>query len=263
MSKNLAIDLLKMDGGSQSRIATNEDRVADYAEVLAQNDGAWPFPPIDVFHDGTDYNVADGFHRLLAAHRAKRGSIPCEIHPGTATDARIFGMTANDRHGLPMTRADKRACVEWLLDNGGKMLQADVAAKAGVSLWLVKDVVASRKAASVRGKATPPKQEGEGCFNPGPTSGGGDPFDEAAEVEAEPEDIFQEAEPPKSNGKPGKQYPRSHWFKQWEQAIGPVVRLVDKIAEGVREKHDPHHEAIQDRLNEASTEMQAWMEVQK
>lgn len=65
----------------------------------------------------------------------------------------------------------------------------------------------------------------------------------------------------KGDGKPPKQFDRSYWFKQWDQTIGPLVRLVDKIAEGVCEKHDPHHEAIQDRLNEATEEMMEWMGV--
>ena len=49
-----------------------------------------------------------------------------------------------------MSRADKRACVEWLLDNGGKMTRADVAAKAGVSLRLVRYIVAERKSDRVQ-----------------------------------------------------------------------------------------------------------------
>ena len=70
-------------------------------------------------------------------------------------------------------------------------------------------------------------------------------------------------EPEGPPGKPPKQFPRSHWFKQWEKAIGPLVRLVDKIAAGVREKHDPHHEGIQEKLNAATEEMMEWMGVKK
>jgi ParB-like chromosome segregation protein Spo0J len=103
---------------------------------------------IHVFHDGTDYFVADGFHRTLAAIRAKRSSIPCTIHKGTAKDARIFGMTANDQHGLRMSHADKVNCVEWLLDNGGKMSHSKIAEKAGVSRSTVTRVLADRKAAT-------------------------------------------------------------------------------------------------------------------
>jgi hypothetical protein len=63
--------------------------------------------------------------------------------------------------------------------------------------------------------------------------------------------------------KPPKQYPRSHWFKQWEKAIGPVCRLVDPIAGEVKEKHDPHHEAVQEYLNSATEEMEIWMGVKR
>ena len=145
-AKPLAIDLLRIDGDTQCRQAIHEDTVEDYASIITENGADWPFPPVDVFHDGTDYFVGDGFHRVLGAQRTKRASIPCYVHKGTATDAKIFGMTANDKHGLRMTRADKRACVEWLLDNGGRMTQTEIAAKSGTSRRLVSFVVAERKA---------------------------------------------------------------------------------------------------------------------
>lgn len=143
-TKTLPIELPRIDAGTQSRIAIDEDVVSDYADLIAWHE-TWPFPPLDVFFDGTDHYVADGFHRYLAAHRSKRGSFPCRIHRGTANDARIFGMTANDQHGLRMTRADKRACVEWLLDSEGKMTQVAIASAAGVSVRTVRTVVADRK----------------------------------------------------------------------------------------------------------------------
>ena len=99
----LSLDLLRIDGGTQSRLCINQDAVDDYAEIISAAPATeWPFPPLDVFHDGSAYFVADGFHRCLGAVRAKRGSVPCVVHKGTATDALVFGMTANDRHGLRM-----------------------------------------------------------------------------------------------------------------------------------------------------------------
>ena len=132
-AKGISIDSIVLDADTQCRLAIDQPTVDDYRELIEAN-GRWPFDPIDVFVDGKQYLVADGFHRTLAAVAAKRASIPCRVHKGTAHDARIFGMTANDKHGLRMTRADKRACVEWLLDNGGKLTQAEIAEKAGVSL---------------------------------------------------------------------------------------------------------------------------------
>ena len=163
-------------------------------------------------------------------------------------------MTANDTHGLRMTRADKRACVEWLLDNGGKMTQKKIAEKAGVSVWLVKDVVASLKADSIRGKATPPKWDDEGCFNPHtPIRGGSAPFEDD-----EPEDDWVEEEEAAGQS-PVKKYDRSFWYTQWDQAIGPVVRLVDNIAENVHESNGTHHKCVQDYLELATGEMMEWV----
>jgi hypothetical protein len=140
----LPIDLIRIDGQTQARIKINEDAVDDYAEVIKDAGGDWPFDPIDVFFDGSNYFVADGFHRTLAAIRMKRASIPCRVHQGTAKDAKIFGMTANDTHGIRMTREDKRACVEWLLDYGGRMTQAEIAQKSGVTERSVRRIVSER-----------------------------------------------------------------------------------------------------------------------
>lgn len=159
--QTLSLDLLRIDGGTQARLAICQDTVDTYAEVIENEGGEWPFGEIDVFHDGSDYFVADGFHRTLAAIRKKRASVPCRIHQGTAKDARIFGMTANDTHGLRMSQADKRACVEWLLDNGGKMTQEEIASKAGVSRRFVQKVVAERKPEKAHGAPSSSETQGK------------------------------------------------------------------------------------------------------
>lgn len=159
--ETLSIDLLRLDGGTQARIAICQDTVDTYAEVIENESGEWPFGEIDVFHDGSDYFVADGFHRTLAAIRKKRASVPCRVHQGTAKDARIFGMTANDTHGLRMSQADKRTCVEWLLDNGGKMTQEEMANKAGVSRRFVQKVVAERKPEKAHGAPSSSETQGK------------------------------------------------------------------------------------------------------
>ena len=266
-STPLAIELLKTDGDTQCRVKINEEVIADYAEIISQSNGDWPFGPIDVFHDGTDYFVADGFHRTLAANRVKRGSIPSVIHKGSAYDAKVFGMTANDKHGLRMSRADKRACVEWLLDNGGKMTQKDIAAKAGVSPRTVQSIVAERKPPSSEGGSPTrtdaqlanflPRKSGEigTCEEP-------DPFlDDGMEPEGDEEPASR---PPRngteaSAGKPERQFPRSHWCKQWDQTIGPLVKLVDKIGRNVNEMHGKHHKCVHEHLELATEEVMEWM----
>lgn len=148
--QNLAIGLLRLDGGTQARLSVDQDTVDTYAEVLEKEAGEWPFGEVDVFHDGSDYFVADGFHRTLAATRNKRDTVPCRVHQGTAKDAKIFGMTANDMHGLRMSRDDKRACVEWLMEHGGKLTQDEIAEKAGVAKRTVARVSADKKKTSVK-----------------------------------------------------------------------------------------------------------------
>ncbi len=64
---------------------------------------------------------------------------------------------------------------------------------------------------------------------------------------------------PKSS-KPPKKLDKKAYFKQWENAIGPLVRLVDKIADGVATK-GIHRQVVQKHLNDATEEMMAWMGV--
>ena len=143
-TETLNIDLLVIDADTQARVSIHADTVDEYAELITNNKD-WPFDLLDVFHDGNNYLVADGFHRTLAAQRLDVKSVPCRVHKGTAKDARIFGMTANDQHGLRMSRADKRHCVEWLLDNGGKLTQLEISVTAGVDVRTVKRIVAEQK----------------------------------------------------------------------------------------------------------------------
>ncbi len=152
--KTLAIDLLRTDGETQCRVEVCGETVDNYAELL-ETRPRWPFPELDIFYDGSDYWVADGFHRLLASHRVGRSSVPCLLHRGTAADARIFGMTANDQHGLRMSRADKRACVEWLFATYPRMSQRDAADKAGVGVRTVQRIAADlREAPLIEGNST-------------------------------------------------------------------------------------------------------------
>ena len=159
-TKSLSIDVLVLDADTQSRLSIHDETVLDYAELIEVDTTAveWPFPPVDVFHDGSRYMVADGFHRVLAAAKTKRASIPCIVHKGTATDALFFAMTANDNHGLRMTRADKRANVELLLDDYPKMTQKLIAETVGVCVRTVKSIVADRKPQKVQ--VAPSGEEG-------------------------------------------------------------------------------------------------------
>lgn len=143
--KVLSVDELVLDGGTQSRAAISEVTVEEYVEVLVAADGKWPFPNLDVFHDGSRYLVAEGFHRTLSAIQHGRSSIPCNVHQGTAWAAFLFGIKANQTHGLRPTQADKRHSIEKLLDNELKLTQKQIADIVGVTRRTVNSIVAERK----------------------------------------------------------------------------------------------------------------------
>lgn len=56
--------LLRRDGGTQPRAAINLDVACEYGDAMKS--GA-KFPPVVAFYDGTDYWLADGFHRVEGA----------------------------------------------------------------------------------------------------------------------------------------------------------------------------------------------------
>lgn len=101
-------------GGTQSRVQLSEQAVADYAEAMKNGEA---LPPIVVFHDGSTYWLADGFHRVMAATRAGETWLAADVRKGTKRDAILHSVGANAAHGLPRTNADKRRAVEMLLSD--------------------------------------------------------------------------------------------------------------------------------------------------
>jgi hypothetical protein len=64
-----------------------------------------------VYFDGTDYWLADGFHRVLAAKRIGRKNIEADVKGGTREDAAWTSCGSNRGHGLRRTHGDKRTAV--------------------------------------------------------------------------------------------------------------------------------------------------------
>ena len=133
--KPIAIDLIRIDAGTQFRAAINQDRVTDYAELF---DGTkeWPFDSAcEVYFDGVEYFLVDGFHRYFAAVRVKRASLSCIVHSGTQRDAIRFALSANARHGLHRSNEDKRKAVAFVLADSewSKLSSVAIAEICGVS----------------------------------------------------------------------------------------------------------------------------------
>lgn len=101
-----------MDGGTQPRAALSDSVVDGYAEAMA---GGAVFPPVEVYYDGTDYWLADGFHRVRAAQKAELADVEATVHQGTVQDAQWHSFGANQAHGLPRSNEDKEKTIRAAL----------------------------------------------------------------------------------------------------------------------------------------------------
>ncbi len=106
------------------------------------------FPAVDVFHDGKEYYLADGLHRILASQRAKFSVVECIIHQGTLTDAIWFAIGANGKNGLHRSAADKHHAIEMALAKFPEKTQEQIAAQVGCSQRYVSTVQAQLRTSS-------------------------------------------------------------------------------------------------------------------
>ena len=108
----LRLDLIRTDGGTQTRAEVREDVVREYADAMT--DGA-TFPAVTVFYDGSEYWLADGFHRYAAARLLNWLEIDADVRQGTLQDAQWHSLGANKAHGLRRTRADVERAIKFAL----------------------------------------------------------------------------------------------------------------------------------------------------
>ena len=148
MSKTvpIAINTIRRDGGTQMRVAINEEAVVAYAERMEFGD---VFPEVIVFYDGASHWLADGFHRVAARERLSAMCV-AERHPwsfveaqvisGDRNDAIAFAIKANRNNGLRRTNADKHMAVRAALAHPKMrgMSDRDIASEVGVSHEMVR-----------------------------------------------------------------------------------------------------------------------------
>ena len=130
MKKQLLIESIRTDGGTQSRAEIHQDTVAEYVEAIQAGS---KMPPLLVFQDGADYWLAEGFHRLLAYQQAGKRNVLCEIKQGTREDAAWASAGANVTHGLRRTNADKRKATEMAIRLRPDLTDEALAQHCGVS----------------------------------------------------------------------------------------------------------------------------------
>jgi hypothetical protein len=124
----VSLSAIRTDGDTQSRAAISSDTVAEYADAM--RDGA-TFPPITLFHDGSNYWLADGFHRVVASRRFGASEIAADVHIGTREDALWFAIGANKANGIRPNRGDVKHAVELALRTWPGRSQVEIAAQVG------------------------------------------------------------------------------------------------------------------------------------
>lgn len=137
--QRVAIADMRLDGDTQPREHLNEETIDEYAEAMEAGD---EFPPVDLFFDGSNYWLADGFHRIGAAERIGARDHRAIIHQGTRRDAVLFSVGVNAQHGLRRSPEDKRRAVMTLLqdEEWGGWSNREIARRANVSEALVRKV---------------------------------------------------------------------------------------------------------------------------
>lgn len=128
----LSISAIRMDGGTQPRVKIDDAVATEYFERMLAGD---QFPPVIVFHDGTTYWLADGFHRVKAAGGAGRTTIEADVRQGTQQQAQWFSYSVNATHGLRRTREDAKRQVQAALSHpqGAGMSDRQIAEHVGVT----------------------------------------------------------------------------------------------------------------------------------
>jgi hypothetical protein len=140
----LDIGKIRRNGECQIRVEMRADVIDDYAEPLMHDPDA-QVSPVIVFFDGTDYWLADGYHRCGAYDKAQRSEIPVEVKTGGRRDALRYALGANSLHGLRRTNADKRHAVEIALadEEWGNWSNPQIAELCGVAESTVRNIKAS------------------------------------------------------------------------------------------------------------------------
>ena len=135
----LNLNVLRIDGGTQSRAVINQEQIDNYAQDMAAGD---KFPEVTVYFNGLEYYLADGFHRYFATKKLGKTSMCCNVVTGTLRDAILFSKGANADNGLPRTNADKRKCVvdmlqdfEWCEWNNAEIAKACRVSGEYVPVW--------------------------------------------------------------------------------------------------------------------------------
>lgn len=143
MVNKLNILNIRIDGDTQARIALNAAKVDEYAQSMKEGE---EFPPVVVFYDGSEYWLADGFHRYHAMRQLSKASIDAVVNTGAVQEAQIYAFGANAKRGLSTSPEDNRRIILRMLEHpiSSSWTLGEIARHVGVSKMTVSRVKATR-----------------------------------------------------------------------------------------------------------------------
>lgn len=112
--KMVSLTDIRIDGGTQARVSVDPHWVKTMIDNM-KNDVI--YDPVEARFDGSTYWLTDGFHRYHAYTQLGIKQIEVAYLPGTQFDAQIDALSANEKHGKPLTREDKINKVQMALKN--------------------------------------------------------------------------------------------------------------------------------------------------
>lgn len=154
-TKELKLEDITIDGGTQSRAKLDSATMEEYAEQMKLG---VEFPEAVVFSDGSTNWLAGGFHRYFASKKADCLTLKCDVRKGTLKDARLYAAGSNHDHGLPRSNADKRKAVGMMLEDYADWSDRRIAEHVQVGADLVGQV---RNQLSETTVETPSKRTGK------------------------------------------------------------------------------------------------------
>ncbi len=104
----LSLDDVVSDQSVDIRQRMDETTIQEYMDIFDR------LPPVTVYEKPEGYLLADGFHRVAAAHRLGRTQVEAEVRKGTREDALEFAAYANASAPLKLTSEERRIGIRRL-----------------------------------------------------------------------------------------------------------------------------------------------------
>lgn len=116
--KKVALSRIVMDPAIQPRLRMSKDAVARYIQYY--RNAPKELPPVLLATIGTSEKLVliDGYHRVKAAERSRLAEIPAVIIHASLKEAKWLAVEANLKHGVPLTRAEKRIVFRRFVEAG-------------------------------------------------------------------------------------------------------------------------------------------------